>query len=303
MRSLYDALKHADARHAAIGHFNISDLVALKAVVEGARDMGVPVLVGVSEGEREFIGVRQIAALVRSYREDGGPAIYLNADHTHSLAKATEAAAAGFDMVVFDASELPFDQNVQATRAAVEAVKRVRPEMLVEGEVGFIGASSSVHETAPANMSPMTTPEDARRFVDATGIDILAPSVGTMHGLLKTMVQGDTRKRLDCSRIEEIQRAAGVFLTLHGGSGTNDADLDAAIEKGITIVHVNTELRLAWRRGLDAVLARKSEEIVPYKILPDVVMSIKAVVTDRLRIFSSRLLNADTINPRVLTGR
>jgi fructose-bisphosphate aldolase class II len=293
MKALHDILKDADARRAAVGHFNVSDLVALKAVIEGAREVRVPVLVGVSEGERDFIGVRQIAALVRSYNAEEGPPIYLNADHTHSVEKACDAAAAGFDMVVFDASQLQFEESVRATRRAVAAVKSIRADILVEGELGFIGASSSIHDAAPADMSQMTTAEEARQFVTSTDIDILAPSVGTMHGLLKTMVRGEREKRLDCARIAEIRQAAGTFLTLHGGSGTNAADLRAAVRAGITIAHVNTELRLAWRRGLDGALARKPDEVVPYKILPEVVDSIKAVVRDRLELLSADLLRPD----------
>jgi fructose-bisphosphate aldolase class II len=293
MKTLRDTLKQAAARRAAIGHFNVSDLVGLKAVIEGAREVRVPVLIGVSEGEREFLGLRQIAALVSSYNAEGGPPIYLNADHTHSIEKACEAAAAGFDMVVFDGSKLPFEQNVRETRRAVEAVKSIRAEIMVEGELGFIGASSSIHDAVPADMSEMTTAEEAREFVTSTAVDILAPSVGTMHGLLKTMVRGDAEKRLDTARIAEIRKAAGTFLTLHGGSGTNSADLQAAVRAGITIAHVNTDLRLAWRRGLDRALADMPDEIVPYKILPEVVGSVKKVVRDRLGILSANLLGTE----------
>jgi fructose-bisphosphate aldolase class II len=230
---------------------------------------------------------------VSSYNAEGGPPIYLNADHTHSIEEACEAAAAGFDMVVFDGSKLPFEQNVRETRRAVEAVKSIRAEIMVEGELGFIGASSSIHDAVPADMSEMTTAEEAREFVTSTAVDILAPSVGTMHGLLKTMVRGDAEKRLDTARIAEIRKAAGTFLTLHGGSGTNSADLQAAVRAGITIAHVNTDLRLAWRRGLDRALADMPDEIVPYKILPEVVGSVKKVVRDRLGILSANLLGTE----------
>lgn len=111
MKRLQEILSEADQQKVAVGHFNISDLVALKAVYLAAREANVPVLVGVSEGERDFIGVRQIAALVRSIREQNGFPVYLNADHTHSIEKAREAAHAGFDSVVFDCSALPFERN------------------------------------------------------------------------------------------------------------------------------------------------------------------------------------------------
>src|SRR5208337_1739156 len=112
----------------------------------------------------------------------------------------------------------------------------------------------------------LTTPDEARQFVEFTGIDVLAPAVGNMHGMLKSMVEGEDRKRLDIQRIGEIKAAARIPLTLHGGSGTNDDDLRKAIAAGINIVHINTELRLAWRHGLEAGLAKHPDEVVPYKI-------------------------------------
>src|ERR1700730_2183637 len=116
MQTLREVLVQDQAKGAAIGHFNIADQVLLKAVFNSEQHLNVPVMVGASDGEREFMGVRQIAALVRSLRDEFGFPIFLDADHTHSLAKASEAARAGFDGVVFDASALPFEQNVRQTR-------------------------------------------------------------------------------------------------------------------------------------------------------------------------------------------
>ena len=149
MQTLRNALEQSAKDGVAIGHFNVADLVLLKAVVAAARDLKVPVAVGASEGEREFFGVRQIAALVRSLREEYDDPIFLNADHTHSLAHAVDVAKAGFDSVVFDLSALPFEQNVRQTKEAVEALKAINPEILVEGEIGDIGTGSEIHETAP----------------------------------------------------------------------------------------------------------------------------------------------------------
>src|ERR1700741_3908635 len=120
MQNLREALRWAQQRAVAIGHFNIADSVQLKAVFAAAQELNVPVLVGVSEGEREFIGVRQIAALGRSLREEHGFPLFLNADHTHSLPKAVTAAKAGFDAIVFDLSALPFEENVRQTKEAIK---------------------------------------------------------------------------------------------------------------------------------------------------------------------------------------
>jgi fructose-bisphosphate aldolase class II len=286
MHSLRHALEQSQKNGVAIGHFNIGDWVLLKAVAAAAQDLKVPVVVGVSEGEREFIGTRQIAALVRSLREECDCPIFLNADHTHSLAKAMEAARAGFDAIVFDLSALPFEENVRQTKEAVEALKTINSAILVEGEIGDIGTGSEIHEKAPDLSKGLTSAAEAKQFVASTGIDILAPAVGNMHGMLKSMVQGQTRKRLDIQRIAQIKTAAQVPLTLHGGSGTDDEDLRKAIAAGINIIHINTELRVAWRRGLEEGLAKQPNEVVPYKILPFAVDSVKQIARARLKLFN-----------------
>jgi fructose-bisphosphate aldolase class II len=288
MKTLKDVLQAAEHNRVAVGHFNFSDLVAFNAIAATARALNLPVMVGVSEGERAFVGVRQAAALARTVREEYGQLIFINADHTHSIAKAEEAAKAGFDEIIFDGSGLSFEENIAQTKRAVEAIKSINPAILVEGEVGWIGASSEILEKAPEGVGVLTTPEEAKQFVDATHVDVLAPAVGNMHGLLKSMVQGETEKRLNIQRIAEIKAAAGIFMTLHGGSGTRDEDFQQAIKAGMTIVHVNTELRLAWRRGLENSLQAHPGEIAPYKLLPEVVGAVGEVVQKRLRLFNFR---------------
>ena len=286
MRNLRDALQRAQQRGTAIGHFNIADSVQLKAVLAAAQELNVPVLVGVSEGEREFIGVRQIAALVRSLREELDFPIFLNADHTHSLPNAVAAAKAGFDAIVFDLSALPLEENVRQTKEAIEVLKSINPGILVEGEIGDIGTGSEIHDAPPDLPRGLTTPEEAKQFVESTHVDILAPAVGNMHGMLKSMIRGQTKKHLDIPRIAKIKSAARVPLTLHGGSGTDDEHFRSAIAAGINIIHINTELRVAWRRGLEEGLAKQPNEVVPYKILPFAVESVKHVVRSRLRLFN-----------------
>ncbi|MGA8675265.1 MAG: class II fructose-bisphosphate aldolase [Candidatus Acidiferrales bacterium] len=286
MQSLRDLLQEAQQSGKAIGHFNISDLALLKAVFAAARELNVPVIVGLSEGEREFVGVREIAAVVCSLREEFDFPIFLNADHTHSLAKGLDVAKAGFDSIVFDMSALPVDENIRQTKQAVEALKAIHPSMLVEGEIGDIGTGSEIHEQAPDLSKGLSTPEEAKHFVESTRVDILAPAVGNMHGMLKSMVRGETKKHLDIARIGEIKQAAQIFLTLHGGSGTDDEDFRKAIAAGINIIHINTELRVAWRKGLERGLAEHPDEVVPYKILPPAVDAVKEVVLSRLRLFN-----------------
>lgn len=287
MKFLRDILNDAQAEGRAVGHFNVADLVLLRGVVVAARELNVPVIVGASDGERRFMGVRQIAALVSSLRQESACPIFLNSDHTHSLADAIEAAKCGFDSVVFDRSALPIDENIRETAAAVEALKAINPNILVEGEIGDIGTGSEIREVAPDLSRGLSGPDEARQFVAATHVDILAPAVGNMHGMLKSMVHGSARKRLDIERISQIKQAVQMPLTLHGGSGTDDGDLRRAIAAGISIVHINTELRVTWRRGLEDGLREHPDEVVPYKVLQPALENVRQVALSRLRLFQS----------------
>jgi fructose-bisphosphate aldolase class II len=289
--TLLETLKAADQSRTAIGHFNVSDSVTLQAVASAARETGLPVIVGLSEGERKFFGTREAAAMVSAIRDSYGQTIFVNADHTHSLESAIAAVKAGFDSVVFDRSALPFGENIRETKQAVETLKSIRPALVVEGEIGDIGTGSQIHDKAPDQLV-LTTPEEARQFVEETSVDVLSPAVGNMHGMLTSMLQGATQKRLNVPRIRELKEATRVFMTLHGGSGTNDADLQEAIESGMTVIHVNTELRVAWRQALDNALARDHVEVVPYKLLAEPFRAVQTVVRQRLQLFHSTVARA-----------
>jgi fructose-bisphosphate aldolase class II len=290
MKTLHEVLTDANDRHVAVGHFNISDLGALKAIFAGAQSLQLPVLIGVSEGEREFIGVKQAAQLIKSLRETYEYPIFLNADHTHSLEKVKEAAEAGFDEIIFDNSSMPFDQNLANTKEAVAAIRAINPNIIIEGEIGYIGSSSEIVDVRPEASLTMSTPEEAIKFVQETGIDVLAPAVGNMHGLLKSMIDGGgAHKQLDIARIAELKAAiatvGGKFMTLHGGSGTGDAQFTEAAKAGMTIIHVSSELRLAWRRGVEQGL-KDPNEIAPYKLVAPAVIEIQKIVIDRLKLFN-----------------
>lgn len=286
MKSLIETIKQAENNKVAVGHFNVSDTTALKAIFEAGRGLDLPVIIGVSEGERNFIGLKQVAALVKSLRDEYGYPIYLNADHTYSPQKVKEAVDAGFDAAVFDASELPIEENIKKTKEVVGYVKSVNPDFLIEGELGYIGSGSTmlkeIPEGAAVKLEDLTKPEQAAEFVKQTGVDLLAPAVGNLHGILA----GVGNPALNIERISEIKKAVNVPLVLHGGSGIKDEDFVAAIKAGVSIIHINTELRLAWRRGLEKAFREKPDEIVPYKLLLGAVDEIKKVVYDRLRLFN-----------------
>lgn len=305
MKSLSEIIKEAESNKTAIGHFNVSDIAGLKAIFGAAQELDLPIIIGVSEGEREFIGVRQVAALVKSLREEYDYPIFLNADHTHSLEKAREAVGDGFDAVLFDGSKLPLEENIYKTKEIVEYVKSVNPDILVEGELGYIGSGSAILKEIPKEAAikkeDLTKPEDAARFVKETGVDLLGPAVGNIHGIItrtnadspphQNLVWGQAQTNadnppLDIQRIVEIKKAVGIPLVLHGGSGISDEDFLRAIDAGISIIHINTELRLAWRRGLEKSLENNPDEIVPYQILAGAVEEMRKVVEQRLKLFN-----------------
>ena len=224
--------------------------------------------------------------MVRNLREQYGYPIFINADHTHSLEKIQEAVNAGFDAVLFDAGKLPFEENIAKTKEVVEWVKKTRPEVLVEAELGYLGTSSTilkeVPEGAAIKLEDLTKPEEAKRFVQETGIDLLAPAVGNIHGMFKDA----PNPNLFIERIAELRVAAGVPMVLHGGSGIRDEDFIAAIQNGIAIVHINTEIRLAWRQGMERALSEKPDEVTPYKLLLDPIEAVKKKVAERLKLFN-----------------
>lgn len=288
---LREAIQQSKSQNVAIGHFNMSDLAGLNAIFTAAFSMKLPVIIGVSEGERDFIGVRQAAALVRSIRDEYNYPIFINADHTHSLEKIKEAVEAGFDEVLFDAGQKPLEENIALTKEVVAYVKKHNEtfgtDIMVEGELGYIGAGSVILDRIPEGVSikkeDLTKPEDAKRFVQETGVDLLAPAVGNIHGMFADVPDPN----LDIERIIEIRDAAQISLVLHGASGNTAEDIKKAITAGASIVHVNTELRAAWKRGLDLALLSHPKEIAPYKIFPEVVHEINKVVVEKLKIFNN----------------
>lgn len=280
MKTLREWISDAEARGIAIGHFNISDSEGFKAVIEAATELAVPVIVGVSEGERSFIGVEEIAALVKVQRAKGLP-VFLNADHTYSVQKAKQAIDAGFDAVIIDGAAKSFEEDVAMTKEVVDYARAKNPEIIVEGELGFIGEGSKMRDEIPEGISEetQTKPEDASKFVLATGIDLLAPSVGNIHGLIKA-----GEPDLNIERIKAIRQAVSVPLVLHGASGNSDQDIIASIDAGVRIVHINTEIRLAYKKGIEEGI--KGDEASPYKFMNQGVEFMKKVLIAKLKLFN-----------------
>lgn len=272
----------------AIAHFNISNLDQARAICEVAEELGQPVIIGVSEGEREYIGVTMVRKVIDELNEEYSIPIFLNADHTYTLAKVIEAVEAGYDSVIVDGAKLPYEENVALVRSCVDAVRvyegKTGKRVLVEAELGYIGQSSSLNESLPEGVSDanLTTVEQARDFVIRTGVDMFAPAIGNVHGMLMDAPE----PKLHVDRLKEIVAKVDLPLVLHGASGNTDEDLKEAIDAGIAIVHINTEIRKAFRDGEMHFLEEHPNEVAPYKFGKEGQMEMKKVVRAKMELYA-----------------
>jgi fructose-bisphosphate aldolase class II len=271
----------------AVAHFNISNLDQARAICDIAEELRQPVIIGVSEGEREYIGVRMVRKVVDELNQEYDIPVFLNADHTYSLAKALEAVEAGYDSVIIDGAKLPYEENVAFVRECVDAIRAYEEKngkrVLVEAELGYIGQSSSLNQSLPEGVSEenITTAEQARDFVIRTGVDMFAPAVGNIHGMLVDAPE----PKLHIDRLKEIAKAIDQPLVLHGASGNTDDDLKAAIDAGIAVVHINTEIRKAFRDGEMEYLEEHPNEVAPYKFGKEGQDEMKKVVRAKMELY------------------
>ncbi len=283
-----DTILAAQHAHKALAHFNISNLDQLRAICEVADGVGQPVIIGVSEGEREYIGLAMVRALVNEMNDEYSVPIFLNADHTYTYEKVVEAVEAGYDSVIVDGAKLPYEDNVALVKKCVDFVREYEvatgKRVLVEAELGYIGQSSSLNTALPEGVSDanLTTVEQAKDFVLRTGVDMFAPAIGNVHGMLVDAPE----PKLHIDRLNDITHGTDVPLVLHGASGNTDEDLSAAIHAGISIVHINTEIRKAFRDGEKAYMDEHPQEVAPYKFGKEGQEEMKKVVRAKMLLYS-----------------
>ena len=286
MKTLREYIAEAEEKKTAIGHFNISDIVGFWAIIGAVKKLNLPTIIGVSEGERDFLGIKQIKALAGSLKETDLP-IFLNADHSYSVERIKEVVDADFDAAIIDGAEKSFEENLKMTKDSVEYKNLKNPKILIEGELGFIGKSSKILDELPENAEisdeTMTKPKEASEFVKETGVDLFAPAVGNIHGMIKS-----GNPKINIERIKILREVTGVPLVLHGGSGITDEEFREAIKAGISIIHINTELRLAYRQALQKALSENPDEIAPYKYLRPAREAMQTVVEKRMMLFAGR---------------
>lgn len=271
----------------AIAHFNISNLDQARAIVEVAQELNQPVIIGVSEGEREYMGVEMVRKIVDELNQEYDIPVFLNADHTYSQEKVIEVIEAGYDSVIVDGAKLPYEENVALVKSCVDVVRayeeKTGKRVLVEAELGYIGQSSSLNTALPEGVTEanLTTPDQAKDFVLRTGIDMFAPAIGNVHGML---IDAEEPK-LHIERLKEITAVVDVPLVLHGASGNTDEDLKGSIDNGVAIIHINTEIRKAFRDGEMHYLAEHPNEVAPYKFGHEGQEEMKKVVKAKMELY------------------
>ena len=289
MKLLQDYFRDAKEGGWAIGHFNFATADVLRAIVEGAQAADAPcVMVGTSPGEAEFLGMRAAVGLVRAIREASEFPVFLNADHFPSFAACRAAIDSGYDSVLYDGSRQAYEVNVieaqrvwqyAQTKAGLPAGRQ--GSFMVEGELGYLKGSSEVQEVVAISPADYTKPEEAADFVRRTGVARLAVAFGNIHGIVTKQ-----KEELDIGRLIAIaKQVPNVYLVLHGASGLSDAQVKAAIAAGITNVHFNTELRVAYQHGLKDELAQEPEQTTPYKLFAQAGNAVRDLVEQKVKLF------------------
>jgi fructose-bisphosphate aldolase class II len=288
---LREILQNATKEGWATGHFNASELDQMRAIVEACKEVGAPAIIGTSEGEARHFGYAEAVALRDVMRKEYNIPIFLNADHHKTVEAAKAAIDAGYDSVHIDLSALPFEENISGTREIVEYAKATSyklqaTSLSVESELGYLRGESKVQkEKIEVKPEDYTDPEQACEFIEKTGVDRLAIAVGNIHGI--SLDEPD----LDIERIRAIRQAIPqeVALVLHAGSGIPNEQIKAAIKAGISNIHINTELRVAYTDALKKTLAQDLDEVAMYKLDADAIEAMKKLVKEKLHLFGAIL--------------
>lgn len=277
--SMTEMLKKANAEGYAVGQFNLNNLEFTQAILQAAEAEKSPVILGVSEGAARYMGgfktvVKMVEGLMEDYKTTVPVAIHL--DHGSSYEKCKEAIDAGFTSVMIDASHGPFEDNVSTTSKVVEYAHS--KGVSVEAELGVVGGQE---DDVVADGVIYADPKECEELVQRTGIDCLAPALGSVHGPYKG------EPNLGFKEMEEINKTAGVPLVLHGGTGIPTKDIQKAISFGTAKVNVNTENQIASAKAVRETLAAKPEEYDPRKYLGPARDAIKETVIGKIREFGS----------------
>ncbi len=279
-------MQRARDEHFALGAFNLDNQETLIAVCKAAKAKNAPVLVEVSKGEVDALGLDNLRDMVDNYKADFGLEMYVNLDHSPSVEDAINGIEAGFEFIHIDISqsnhEAAEEQIIVETKKVVEAAKLTGA--LVESEPHYFGGSSNVY-TEKINYEEIkksfSTPEGAKAFVAATGIDTYAAAVGNLHG------HYPVPKMLDLELLQRIRDVISCNISLHGGSGTPEHYFIDAVKIGVSKVNINTDMRMAYRQTLEQVLRDNPSEYAVVKLMNSVIEAVQKVVESKIDMFNS----------------
>lgn len=280
-------MAQARAEHWAFGAFNLDDEATLKAVVQAAKAKNAPVLVEVSQGEVDDIGLDNVRDMVDNFKREYGVEIYVNLDHSPTVDAAKRGIEAGFEFIHIDVSQANHDATeeeiVDATHQVVDYAKLTGA--LVESEPHYFGGSSNIH-TEKIDYAEIkktfSSPEGAQSFIHATGIDTYAAAVGNLHG------KYPVPKKLDLDLLSEVRRAIDCNISLHGGSGTPGHYFRSAVKIGVTKININSDMRYVYRTTLEKALKENPNEYSVSKlIIKHVVPAVQEVVESKIDDFNS----------------
>lgn len=270
----------------AVGAFNIDNQETLIAVARAAQKLQAPVLVEVSDGEVKAMGLENIRDMVDNYKDEYGVEMYVNLDHSPSVDDCKRAIDAGYEFIHIDISQANHDASeeeiIAKTKEVVEYAKFTGA--LVESEPHYFGGSSNVHSediNYEEIKKTFSTPEGAKAFIDATGIDTFAAAIGNLHG------KYPVPKVLDLELLQQIRNVIDVQISLHGGSGTPAHYFEEAAKIGVSKININSDMRYVFRKTLEQVLAENQNEYAVVKLMPEVYTAVQAVVEEKIHAFGS----------------
>lgn len=273
-----EILTQAKEKGMALGAFNAGNLEIVKAIVAAGQSQKAALIISTSSREAKFFEPENFQAIVNQARQKTDLPLLTNLDHGRDLEECQQAINLGYDLVHFDGSALPYEENVKITQEVVKLAHQ--KGVLVEGEMDRIAGQSAPSQEEPESLQAQTNytdPAKAAEFVQQTGIDVLAVFVGNLHGTYAKP------PKLDLDRLKQLAQLP-CQLSLHGGSGLNEDDIKQAIAIGVVKINVNTELRVAYRETLANVL-KGSEEVAIYQIMPPVIAAVQKVVEEKIQLF------------------
>lgn len=270
----------------AVGAFNIDNQETLIAIARAAQKTNSPVLVEVSQGEVEAMGLENVRDLVDNYKKEYSIEMYLNLDHSPTVEACKQAIDAGYEFIHIDISQANHDASeeeiIAKTREVVEYAKFTGA--LVESEPHYFGGSSNVHSEAidyEEIKKTFSTPEGAKAFVEATGIDTFAAAIGNLHG------KYPVPKELDLELLGRIREAIPCQISLHGGSGTPLHFFEDAARIGVSKININSDMRYAFRTVMEQELKEHPDEFAVVKLMDKVKDAVQAVVEEKIQAFGS----------------